>query len=102
MSACHYPAIRFVAFEDRFGKNIFVPDPHLRGRYALTDRCVALVACPHCHSIPGELCKGSQGYWAGTHADRRNAARMKVRQHLPQNDVMEEEVLETFDWEAYQ
>ena len=98
---CHYPTVRFVAFEDRLGRGIFVPDPSLRGRYAFTDRSVALVACPHCHSIPGELCKGMHGYWAGTHSDRRNAARPRMRQCLPQNDILEGEH-ETFDWEAYQ
>ena len=97
--ACQYPIVRFVAFEDRLGRGIFVPDPSLRGRYAFTDRSVALVACPYCKSIPGELCKGSQGYWAGTHACRRIAARPKMRNRLPQSDIME---VESFDWEAYQ
>lgn len=100
MSACHYPTVRFVAFEDRLGRGIFVPDPHLRGRYAFTDRSVALVSCPQCKSIPGELCKGSQGYWAGTHAVRREAARPRGRNILPQTDLLENE--ETFDWEAFQ
>lgn len=99
MSACHYPTVRFVAFEDRLGRGIFVPDPSLRGRYAFTDRSVALVACPHCKSIPGELCKGQQGYWAGTHADRRSAARGRRYNVLPQSDLIDGE---TFEWEAYQ
>jgi hypothetical protein len=74
MSAqCPYPTIRFVAYETRLNNMIFVPDPSLRGRYVLTDRCVALVPCPQCKSIPGEPCKGKQGYWASTHVVRRNA-----------------------------
>lgn len=70
---CPYPTMRFVAYEQRTpGHEVFIPDPSMRGRYVLTHRSVAYVVCPHCKSIPGEPCKGSHGYWAGTHTDRRN------------------------------
>jgi hypothetical protein len=77
---CAYPTVRFVAFEQRApGGQVFVPDPSMRGRYILTDRSVALVACSHCKSIPGEPCKGSQGYGSGTHSVRREKVRWSER-----------------------
>lgn len=98
MKQCVYPTIRFVAYEQRIGKQIFVPDPSLRGRYILTDRAVAIVACPQCKSIPGEPCKGRNGYWAGTHADRRTKVKWRERNAVA-SDVIENK---EFDWEAYQ
>lgn len=65
------PAIKLVAWEDRDPHFIFVGVPDERGRYLRTDTSVALVACPRCHSVAGEPCKGSQGYGGVTHTDRR-------------------------------
>lgn len=88
MSKCVYPTVRFIAYEERTGGKIFVPDPTLRGRYIYTDRCVATTQCPMCKSIPGEPCKryystyGDNGivYHTSTHAVRRQAAnRMQLR-----------------------
>ena len=102
-AACPYPTIRFIAWESRIPKQIFVPDPSMRGRYVLTDRSVALVPCPYptCKSIPGEPCKFSQGYGAGTHAVRREAATARHRGVRAQ-DVIHFIEPENFDWEAYQ
>jgi len=100
MSArCQYPTIRFVAWEERtqWGR-VFVPDPSLRARYILTDRSVALVACPQCKSIPGEPCQGSQGYGSGTHTARRYAARHHRGERV--QDFIEP--VENFDWEGFQ
>ena len=56
-----------------------MPDPSQRGRYILTDPCVAVVACAMCKSIPGEPCKRHYGidttYHTATHYVRRNAAK---------------------------
>ena len=79
MSENRYPTVKFIAYEDRQGAKIFVPDPLARGRYIYTDRCVALVACPLCGAIPGEPCKrhyktyGNNGtvYHCSTHHCRR-------------------------------
>lgn len=85
---CVYPVMRFVAYEQRekMGK-LFVPDPSLKGRYILTDRCVGYVVCPVCKSIPGEPCKGSHGYWASTHADRRSVYQARKFQEAFKRDV---------------
>lgn len=89
MKTCPYPTIRFVAWEQRVpGAQIFVPDPDTRGRYILTDRCVALVPCQQCKSIPGEPCKGKQGYGAGTHYVRRHAVRWSGKRGQKPNDVL--------------
>lgn len=98
MKQCNYPTIRFIAWEQRtpWGK-IFVPDPSLRGRYVLTDRCVAIVGCSLCKSIPGEPCKGKQGYHASTHCVRRDAFRYGGQRAAVVNDVYEED----YGWEAF-
>lgn len=95
---CAYPTVKFIAYEDRFGGKIFVPDPTLRGRYIYTDRCVALVACPMCKSIPGEPCKrhyetyGNNGitYHTSTHAVRRQAVDRRKLQHV--TDIAKEHI----------
>lgn len=88
-SVRQYPQMRFVAFEQRhpWGR-LFVPDPSLRARYILTERCVALAACPQCHSIPGEPCKSAQGYGAAVHYVRRFAAGRFRQEVVP--DVIEQ------------
>lgn len=72
---CPYPTVRFIAYEQRkpWG-HVFVPDPSMRGRYILTHRSVALVACSQCRSMVNEPCRGKQGYGSGTHSVRRDAA----------------------------
>lgn len=43
---------------------VFVRVPNERGRWLLTDRCVAEVDCPHCGSIAGEPCSNHQhAFW---------------------------------------
>lgn len=75
-----YPKITLVAFEARQPRFIFVSVPNERGRYVRTDASVALVACGHCKSIPGEPCKSGPGrYGGGTHAVRREAAERERR-----------------------
>ncbi|MES2488509.1 MAG: hypothetical protein V4607_01870 [Pseudomonadota bacterium] len=58
---------------------VFVRVPNEKGRWILTDRCVAEVDCPHCKAVVGEPCKRdfSYGirYHSGTHCYRRDAAR---------------------------
>lgn len=78
------PVIQLVAFEDRYKKWVFVRVPNEKGRYVRTDPCVVQVECPACKAAVGELCKGSQGYWAGTHGDRRSAA-VRKRNWRPSN-----------------
>ncbi len=101
MRHCNYPTIRFIAWEQRtpYGQ-IFVPDPSLRGRYILTDRSVALVGCGMCKSIPGEPCKGKQGYHATTHCVRRDALRWGGHRGKPVKDVIPPPV-ENYDWEQF-
>lgn len=72
---------------------VFVRVPTERGRYVLTDRCVAEVPCEVCGATVGEPCrrgqwwKGRRHEWmegfpgppkhgAGTHARRRTAGRI--------------------------
>jgi len=43
------------------GNLVFVKVPSERGRYLLTDVCVAAVACPHCVGVTGEPCR--RGHW---------------------------------------
>lgn len=83
---------------------VFVRVPTERGRYMLTDRCVVEVDCPFCGATVGEPCRRGSlwnrrrdpGVWAGvppkhgagTHADRRTAARVKRGGNLrPGDDV---------------
>jgi hypothetical protein len=60
------PAISLVAWEDRSPDFIFVAVPDHRGRYLRTDKSVAFMACPVCHSIKGEPCNGSSSNYTGT------------------------------------
>lgn len=98
MSQCPYPTVRFVAYEQRkpWGR-IFVPDPMQRGRYILTHKCVAQVACPQCRSMVNEPCKGAAGsnYTSSTHVARQYAA-ARYKQEFPQ-DALERQCE---DWEA--
>lgn len=41
----------------------FVRVPNERGRWMLTDRCVAEVDCPHCKAVAGEPCRQIQTSW---------------------------------------
>jgi hypothetical protein len=69
---------KVVVFEDRVGFHIFVPFPGMKGHYLRTDKCVALVECPQCHSPVGVPCTGSyRNYTTSTHWMRRSAARDK-------------------------
>lgn len=96
------PRISLVAYEDRNPAFLFVAVPNLRGRYVRTDKCVAFVGCPVCHSTVGEPCKaaGGDGYGGTTHFKRRLAARSfwghqahdvieqaPAVQHLPSEDT---------------
>ena len=79
------PVIKMIAYESRDPDRIFVAVPDERGRYVLTDRSVAYVACPLCKSLQYEPCKGhstsgkGNRYAAGTHHQRRSAAASLVR-----------------------
>ncbi|NKF21531.1 zinc finger domain-containing protein [Solimonas marina] len=65
---------------------VFVRIPNEKGRWMLTDRCVAEVDCSYCGSVAGEPCKNRGSYWdgsplryrAGTHSARRDGARKKL------------------------
>jgi hypothetical protein len=71
------PRIQLVAFEERGPQHfIFVAVPDERNRYVRTDRCVALVACPHCKVPAGVPCLGAWNKYQGqTHHLRRSAAK---------------------------
>ena len=71
------PRIQLVAFEERGPSPfIFVAIPDERNRYLRTERCVALVACPHCKVPAGVPCLGAwRKYHGGVHHLRRSAAR---------------------------
>jgi hypothetical protein len=97
---CPYPTIRFVAWDSRLPAQIFVPDPSLRGRYILTDRCVALVSCSLCHAIPGEPCKSRSRYHAATHCVRRDAVKWRTRGGLDVPDILEP-IEDDYSWEAF-
>jgi hypothetical protein len=75
------PRISLVAYEERVGGFVFVAVPNERGRYVRTDKSVVLVECPMCHASVGEPCtlraSTPDGYTAGTHANRRDRAKVK-------------------------
>lgn len=67
---------------------VFIRVPNERGRFVLTDKCVAYVACPYCKAAIGEPCfresvsafscgkkqwSIQRNYRSGTHASRRTA-----------------------------
>lgn len=78
------PVIRLVAYESRDSAKIFAAVPDQRGRYVLTDRSVAMVACPSCKAMVGEPCKSRLGYAGGTHYTRRGLANgVSNKPHAP-------------------
>jgi hypothetical protein len=68
---------------------VFVRVPNERGRYMLTDQCVALVGCSQCGACVGEPCANRHLNWyrkhpslplrytVSTHVARREAASSK-------------------------
>jgi hypothetical protein len=54
---------------------IFVKDPSLRGRWMITDICVAYEPCPHCKALIGEPCyrmvQGRRSYSNNIHCARK-------------------------------
>lgn len=98
------PAIRLIAYESRNPAQIFVAVPDQRGRYILTDRSVAMVACPQCKSVVAEPCRSRLGYCGGTHYARRNLARKMAitKSHAPDQlddlDVREASIDPVDDW----
>jgi hypothetical protein len=83
------PVVKMIAYESRDPLRVFVAVPNEKGRYVLTDRCVAFVACPHCGSAQYEPCRSHTGgsralvdpkYTAQTHYDRRHAGTEAIRQ----------------------
>ena len=72
------PKIHLTAYEDRKGDFIFVAVPDDRGRYLRTDKSVVLRACKWCLSIPGEPCKGVQGYSGSTNTIRRTGGGLPI------------------------
>ncbi|MES2415113.1 MAG: hypothetical protein V4614_15005 [Pseudomonadota bacterium] len=94
------PKIHLVAFQDRQNAMIFVAVPNESNRWLRTDKSVAAVACPFCHSIAGEPCKRSVAYsdrptvYAGsTHYLRRSAALRLFGHGYRVNDVVPKDVL---------
>lgn len=96
MSSRHvasHPAItlKFIAYGSRLPHKIFVPDPTLRGRWLLTNTCVALVPCSVCKALKGEPCKRHYGpgvhYHTSTHANRRAAVQWSGKQGLLVDDL---------------
>jgi hypothetical protein len=80
--ACQQLQISVVAYEAIKGK-VFVRVPNERGRWMLTDRCVAEVPCEWCGSVTGEPCSTRRKrdplfrYGVATHIARRMAADRK-------------------------
>lgn len=73
--------ISVVAYECLPGA-VFVRVPNERGRWLMTDRCVAEVGCPSCGALTGEPChNGRSGaylrYHVSTHCRRRDLAPRK-------------------------
>jgi len=77
--------IGVVAYEFVPDTLVFARVPNEPGRWVLTHKCVALVACPVCKAIAGEPCfrpynrsatYKERKYWAGTHCDRKTRARL--------------------------
>lgn len=60
---------------------VFVRVPNEKGRWVLTDKCVAMVGCPYCKAVTGEPCRRVMHcpprykYHSGTHYLRRNLTR---------------------------
>lgn len=63
---------------------VFVRVPNERGRWILTDRCVAEVDCEHCGAVAGEPCRrrnyfgaiaSGYTYSVGTHCKRQAAGK---------------------------
>jgi hypothetical protein len=48
---------------------VFVRVPNERGRYMLTDQCVALVPCSQCGACVGEPCANRHLNWYRNHPD---------------------------------
>lgn len=69
--------------------SIFIRVPNERGRWMITERCVAEVGCPLCHVEVGEPCISRPGnYTVGVHVWRRNLWQSKGKpgngtQHKP-------------------
>lgn len=89
---------------------VFIRVPNERGRFVLTDRCVAYVGCKHCGAAPGEpcfresrvpYCDGKKPwpkhrkYYAGTHWVRRAA--MSGKHEPPAKPRVRAEDLKTTD-----
>lgn len=88
-------AAMIIAYEQRHAGEVFVPFPGMRGHYIRTDKCVSMVACPHCQSEAGVPCKGSRDqYTSSTHWMRRSAARDKFGHGYPAQDMVPP------DWDA--
>jgi hypothetical protein len=84
--------ISLVAYNLIPGK-IFVKDPSLRGRWMITDICVAYEPCPHCKALIGEPCyrmvQGKRSYHNDIHC-----ARKKHRTYdLPKIKIRSEDLL---------
>lgn len=68
--------------------HIMVRVPNERGRWLLTHRAVAVVACRCCGAIAGEPCHNMRGgsarrYWTETHVIRRDDAASANRNGVP-------------------
>jgi len=66
---------------------VFVRVPSERGRWMLTDRCVAEVDCGRCGALSGEPCFtvscGEKRYTVGTHTARRVARHNRYKTGFP-------------------
>ena len=87
--------IELVAYNIMPGK-IFVKDPSLRGRYMITDICVAYEPCPHCKALIGEPCyrmvQGRRSYSNSIHCarkKRRHYNEPKLRIDAAELDITE-------------